>query len=210
MKAHMEQVAGVVVLYQPDQEVWDNVAKTVKCVHHLYIVDNTEGRGSLDERIPWNETQVTYLPLGENRGLATALNVGIQAARADAFEWVLTLDQDSTLDASLLEAYFESLEKVEHRSKIGCVCPQYVIERKSHNTQLQHDRLVYWSMQSACMYRMETLIAVGPFADELFILLTVWCESNSSVEKDFQIRPYFIQTCFSAEFHDSCQNGKHP
>lgn len=169
MITHKEQVAGVVVLYRPDQEVWDNVARTVNCLGHLYLVDNTEKGGGLEDTMPWDATQATYLPLGENRGLATALNIGVQAARADGFEWVLTLDQDSTLDASLLEAYFESLQKADPALKIGCVCPQYVIERKSHNTQLQQDQLVYWSMQSACMYPVDVLAAVGPFADELFI-----------------------------------------
>ena len=70
------KIASVVVLYNPSQENINNISLYKKEVDRIYIVDNTDDN---IKRI--NNTQkLKYIKLGENKGIACALNIGAKKA----------------------------------------------------------------------------------------------------------------------------------
>lgn len=87
-------LAAVVVTYHPTQDMVQRVRIYAEFLCHVIVVDNTE-QAHADA---FNSvSDVTYLPMGTNRGIGDALNVGVDHAAKLGFQSVLLLDQDSVL-----------------------------------------------------------------------------------------------------------------
>ncbi|HEY4246042.1 MAG TPA: glycosyltransferase family 2 protein [Lacunisphaera sp.] len=87
------KIAGVVVTYHPAATVEENLRAMVRECGRVLVVDNgsdPEARRAM-AAIPG----VELLALGENLGLATALNRGAEWAQSEDFKWMVTFDQDS-------------------------------------------------------------------------------------------------------------------
>ena len=89
-------IAAVVVLYRPERGASDNIASYIGQVDRVYAIDNTETPDTAFAASLARYETLEYVPLGDNLGIAAALNAGIERAKAAGYPWVLTLDQDST------------------------------------------------------------------------------------------------------------------
>jgi glycosyltransferase involved in cell wall biosynthesis len=67
---------------------------------------------------------VDYEAAHANRGLAAAYNRSLEIATAHDFDWLLTLDQDTTLPRSFLTALGHGIDQVAAISEIAAVVPQ--------------------------------------------------------------------------------------
>ena len=72
------------------------------------IVDNGSGEDAREmlRRIA-ADSRVSLVLNPANLGVARALNLGVERARASGFAWVLLLDQDSDLDDGMLASLIE-------------------------------------------------------------------------------------------------------
>ncbi|TCK96569.1 glycosyltransferase family 2 protein [Paraburkholderia sp. BL9I2N2] len=99
------RTGAVVVFYNPDAACIER-ANRLAARMHCVVVDNTP-----DVR-PASELglagAIEYLPNGENAGIATAINQGVEALMRGGFEMAIIFDQDSEPPASL----FTELPKV--------------------------------------------------------------------------------------------------
>jgi rhamnosyltransferase len=118
---------SVVVFYRPDEaclERANRLAESGPCV----VVDNTEGDGEphstpLDGRI-------VYLRNGENLGIATAINQGVERLIAMGCAHAMLFDQDSEPSRELLEALPAVLaSELERDPRVALVGPAYVDAR---------------------------------------------------------------------------------
>jgi rhamnosyltransferase len=100
------RAAAVVVLYNPSEDVLANVDSYRGQVHTVIAVDNSEAPNQ-HFVAQLGSRGVTYVPLGGNKGIAAALNEGCRHASALGFDWVLTLDQDSTATPDMVTRLFE-------------------------------------------------------------------------------------------------------
>src|SRR3954467_15747776 len=92
------KIGAVVILYNPGEEVVDNIQSYLPYVEKVYVIDNSEKqREELVSKI-LSLPNVTYLSDGENKGIAVRLNHASIMAIAEGFEWLLTMDQDSYFD----------------------------------------------------------------------------------------------------------------
>lgn len=111
--------AGVVVWYNPTDKEVENIKTYIDFVKSLYVVDNSAGDNFplLDELLRQSD-KIEYIPNHDNLGIATALNKGCQRALDQGYEWILTMDQDSSFDRDKLEQFVESFEskKIEDPS----------------------------------------------------------------------------------------------
>jgi len=107
-------IAGVVVLYNPDPIVIQNIQSYLPFLYVLYVIDNSESPNmNIVEQLRELGEKIKYIALGENRGVAYALNLGATLAIESGADWLLTMDQDSSFEgdsASKLVEYCESLE----------------------------------------------------------------------------------------------------
>lgn len=90
----MPSVAAIVVTYNPDRSVVDNILNYIDEVDSIIAVDNSEKAHSrfvsFAEQRKW-----IYVQNGTNLGIARALNVGMKEAQKRHADYALLMDQDS-------------------------------------------------------------------------------------------------------------------
>ena len=106
-----EKLAATVVLYIKDKqklsELVQNILSYSSFVRKVYIVDNSSfDNGEIAKKIP----NSVYIPNLRNLGIAKALNQGCEKALQDGFEWILTMDQDSSFRAEELNNFLQLCE----------------------------------------------------------------------------------------------------
>ena len=104
------KIAGVVVLYNPDDNVRTNIDSYINELDILYVVDNSPIPNDNNKKI--NCEKIKYISNNGNKGIANALNVGANNALKENCEWLLTMDQDSTFKDNSLSKMKELLKKL--------------------------------------------------------------------------------------------------
>ena len=91
------RVLGIVVAFEPADEVLEHVRVLSGQVERVVVVDNTPpggpnalARGALRANVSW-------IRLGANTGIAHALNVGVEEAEKGGFDWLAAFDQDTEI-----------------------------------------------------------------------------------------------------------------
>lgn len=113
-------IVAVLVWYQPTTHDAELLSCYGEDVSRLIIVDNSEK----DNRsLLANYSFVDYLPLGSNKGIATALNQGFQKAMTYGADWVLTMDQDSQWKHGGLTQFVQEAEQYADFDQVGIFSP---------------------------------------------------------------------------------------
>jgi len=116
-------IDGVVVFYNPNDDVIENIKSYIKDIRKLYIIDNSENKNEeLINKIINQFSNVEYFWLGENKGIAYALNKGAELAIKNGAEWLLTMDQDSKFKENVLRKMINFI-KTNDTSKVGIISP---------------------------------------------------------------------------------------
>ncbi len=164
-------VAAVVVLYHPDAEVPDNIGSYAAGVERLYIVDNSEAVASdVIRAIRQRFGHAHIIGNGANLGIARALNIGAQAALAEGFAWLLTMDQDSRATPGMVTGLVRCAEGYP-QGPLGIVAPYYL--DKNTSASPTDDGRQWYELPSVItsgnLLSLEAYRQAGPFDDKLFI-----------------------------------------
>lgn len=163
----MSKIAGVTVIYNPDNKVIKNICTYVNLLEELFVIDNSE---SIDYDII-NDIKkingVQYIWMKGNQGIASALNCGIYECIEKNYDWVLTMDQDSQFNNNLLAIYRNYLDDKD-TSSIAILSPQYMTPRSDAKYKKGQDEL-YWTMQSANLLNLKVMKKIGFYDEKYFI-----------------------------------------
>ncbi len=85
----------------------------------ILLFDNSPN-AQKPEKIPEN---VRYQAADQNVGLSSAYNKGLSLAVATGYDWLLTLDQDTTLPADFLVHLSEVAATVAHDTSVAAIVP---------------------------------------------------------------------------------------
>lgn len=192
--------ASIIVTYNPDQDKLINLVR--KCavqLEQVVIIDN----GSSTPVGIWLQGvggNVALMVLGDNLGIASAQNIGIERARALGFDYVALFDQDSDPEPDTLPNLINALSGLLMQQKhVACVGPRYVDKRQRNPTPFIRveglslvrtlcdsnadlvpvDHLI----ASGSVIPLKTLDVVGGMKEELFIdyVDLEWCERAKSM-----------------------------
>lgn len=130
----MEQskTVAVLVTYHPSEKTIQLVQAFLKEQQAFLIVDNGSEASSVTVQLQRlvQEAQVNghllaaeWLPLGENKGLAAAQNVGIRRAKSLGAEGVFFFDQDSAIPDGFFQKMVEEYERLSEKERIGILAP---------------------------------------------------------------------------------------
>ena len=115
------ETAGVVLVYHPPEDVFDNVERLLEQVPWVFVVDNSPGESEpVMARLAAHE-RVSVLDQGGNVGVAAGFNAGMRAALADGFDFVWIFDQDSTITERMHEKLQDARRNANVR--VGIVGP---------------------------------------------------------------------------------------
>ena len=159
------KVAGIVTLYNPTEKDISNISSYINDIDKLYIVDNTEGKDNKDS-IPDNK-KIEYIFKNENLGVATAMNIAAEKALKEGYDWLLTMDQDTTFNPGVMDKMKEVIQK-EDTKKVGIVCPWHHTKLKDKKPETEYDD-PHDVMTSGNLVNLEIWKKIGGYKDEFFI-----------------------------------------
>jgi rhamnosyltransferase len=179
-------VCAVLVTYHPDLAVLARqLAALAPQVGHVVLVDNASpGAGVRD--LCAAHPAVLQIALPENRGLATAMNIGIERARAFAdASRVLLMDQDSVPAPGMVAELATALTRLTDTGKVAAVGPRFRDAREPADAPFVRIRFPFnrklrcagdcteircdFLISSGCLIPLAVLDAVGEMDDALFI-----------------------------------------
>jgi rhamnosyltransferase len=124
-----ERVCAIIVTYNCGGKVLPTARSVIPQVDRVLFVDN----GSLDSTGKVLEMirdeapgSVEIVTLGENRGIASALNVGVRRALELGYTWVLTMDHDSEADGRMVENLVRAVHEHREPEKVVVSAPVYI------------------------------------------------------------------------------------
>jgi len=173
------QICAVIVTYHPDDGLPGRVARIAQQVGAVVIVDNHSSDEPLRmlRELCERSATVDLIANGENRGVAAALNQGIQWARARGYAWALTLDQDTIPMDGLVATLGAVYEDARTTKTIAVIGSNYVdgdAECQDVRWRAGDDNARGWIetatvLTSGSAGSLSACEAIGPFRDELFI-----------------------------------------
>ena len=89
------KIDGVLVIYNPQNEMLDNIQRYYPLLSSLFVIDNSITPNHYFVEEVKKLDKVTYLSLEGNKGIAKALKEGLLLAIEDQADYCLTIDQDS-------------------------------------------------------------------------------------------------------------------
>lgn len=116
---NLSKIAAVVIWYNPSPELAVNISRYVDGVGRLFVVDNSLQPNTQCVDLLSQYSNIEYLWLGDNMGIAHALNVGAQIAYEQGYEWLLTMDQDSHFYPLYIEQMFDVLSALPQADQVG-------------------------------------------------------------------------------------------
>ncbi|MBQ7044932.1 MAG: glycosyltransferase family 2 protein [Clostridia bacterium] len=165
------KLAAVVVLYNPNDKIFENIKSYIDYVDTVYAVDNS----SADHSHKLTDEKIVYLPNHENLGIAFALNRGAKQAIADGFEWLLTMDQDSSFSddgVQRMKDFLTCCKQDENGKysyeKIGLITPFHRMITNPHEKLEQIDSPAV-VMTSGNIINLKAYAQIGGFKDWMFI-----------------------------------------
>ena len=110
------QIAGAVILYHPDYQCINNIETYINQIDFLFIIDNSEVQNVhlINELNKFSS--IFYLCNQNNYGIAHALNQAADLAKERGFDFLLTMDQDTTADATLVDIYKSFLSSMDYKN----------------------------------------------------------------------------------------------
>lgn len=182
-------VAAVIVLYFPELSLLRRLLESVvDQVETIIAVDNTPGSSaelhSFFERFPH---PVSYVPLGDNMGIATAQNIGIRKCISERYSYVLLLDQDSCPSPDMVSKLVSAERKLlESGKKVASIGPLFIDEKNGTASKAIRHAWMHvnkiplhaamkepveadYLISSGSLTRASVLAEVGAMRDELFI-----------------------------------------
>lgn len=174
----LKKYCGVVVFYNPEVSVLENINTYINDLEKLYVVDNSnQSNKGLIDKIK-SKHKVTYIHLRENKGLAYALNEGCGIAIEDGFDYCLTMDQDSRFETGSVRIMKDFIE--QSNKEYAIIAPN--VKSIYYDDRLNEEMVAYtilkendsnretnWVMTSGSLMSLRDYSTVNGFDNDLFI-----------------------------------------
>ncbi|WP_256383791.1 glycosyltransferase [Photobacterium toruni] len=156
----------VIVAYNPDVELINkNIKRALdsRYVNKVIVVDNSNSSNNFN----CNNNSFSYIPLFENKGIATAQNIGIKKSLSDKKSAVVILfDQDSIISKLLLEQLYDDYLLCKKRNIIvGAIGPTMI---DSFSNKTEHPKF-FKEIVKKRLLQVDKIIASGQLLDKEFI-----------------------------------------
>ena len=160
-------IAGVVILYHPDiKQLSANINTYASGLKQLYIYDNTENQTpGIEAALHSLHPNIKYHFFNSNEGIAKRLNQAVALATQNQFDYLLTMDQDSSFKPGDFEKYKSLIQKGNfiNVAQFGINCqPNITIPSETPQEALT-------LITSGSILNLSLVKKVGDFNEDLFI-----------------------------------------
>lgn len=192
-------VIATVVLFNPNLALLKRLYKSLyHQVDSIIFSDNSEDNSIKEDVKNWiNQlipSDIIYLDLHKNHGIAYAQNRGIEVAKERGARFVLLLDQDSALPNTMVSDLISVYERLLHTNhKVATVGPSFLDEKSNVLARIiRYDKIgiqkiipdeskdferAHHIISSGSLIPIQVLNEVGMMKESLFIDMvdTEWC-----------------------------------
>jgi rhamnosyltransferase len=162
------KLAGVVILFNPNEDVLQNILTYKNSVKSLYVIDNSEQfNNNLQKLVDRNNGFLYYKHDGINEGISKRLNQAAQKAIDEGYEWLLTMDQDSYFDQETINYYLQEVSNYKYLNEVA----MFGIEHDEKMVSTSGDSFINASLliTSGSIVNLNIYKRIGGFDDNLFI-----------------------------------------
>ena len=164
-------LVACVILYNPKNEVFDNVLTYINYVEGLIVVDNSliKNYFLINKLLNNFPNKLNYIDNKDNLGIATALNIACNKAKELNFDWILTMDQDSSFIN--FEHYIVCLNSIKSYKNIALLSANTTrdaLRKLPKNLTLNYEEKST-VITSASMINLKYFNEFLNFEDKLFI-----------------------------------------
>lgn len=161
-------ILATVITYHPTEECLKNILSYYSYVNEIILVDNTEGDNSifLENLKPF--TKITVIKKNSNLGIGKALNLAVNLALEKEFEFVLTMDQDSSFTEIQIKQYLNCFNKID-QVNFGMVGINYAGNLEDRNQEDCTVTEVTTLITSGSILSTHAFKQIGAFNEDLFI-----------------------------------------
>lgn len=166
----MCNVCAVIVSYNPEICLYNNVKRLSNLVNYIVIVDNRSTEIDSIENLKKINNDIENCEViynNKNEGIANALNKGCKFTVENNYEWVLTLDDDSLVSEDMIINLINAYNEIDDK-KIKIVAPT-IVDFNVQYTKKRAYKFVNTAITSGSLIRTEAFKEVGWFMDEFFI-----------------------------------------
>ena len=180
-------IDGVVVLYNPDKAVVENIKSYQSFLRKLFVIDNSTSYNEEVINKLKEYPNIVYVSLDGNKGIAKALKEGLELSIKDKADFTLTMDQDSIFPSEKLDVVKTYLEKYSS---------EYATIGLNFNSDSKEAKLVeeQFLLTSGNFIKNEDYQKIEGFKEELFIDWVDFdlCEQFYSIGKKLAILMKFL------------------
>ncbi|WP_191905652.1 glycosyltransferase [Microbacterium caowuchunii] len=175
------RVTAIITAYRPTPAVLDVIESLRPQVTSVIVVDDGSGPTSEATLRRAEEHGATVLRMGENSGIAAALNAGIRAATAADADFVVTFDQDSVPGRDFIDSLLDAHDAAVRSGRIpGPVVPEYFADvSQVHHRAADGTLIGRHAIQSGMLLAADVFDTVGVMREDFFIDL---------VDTEFEMR----------------------
>ena len=160
-------IAGVVILYHPDiQQLSDNIQTYLSGLKQLYVYDNSETKTPDIEEVLFKlNPSIQYYYFNANEGIAKRLNQAMDQAAINQYDYLLTMDQDSSFKEGDFEKYKTLIQAsaFDNVAQFGVNCqPDFTFPKEQPEVALT-------LITSGSILNLSLAKKVGSFNETLFI-----------------------------------------
>ncbi len=168
------RICAIIITYNPEKDLKLTIEAVKSQVERIIVIDNGSTQAQIENVRGLRAPGLTIIENPENLGIATALNIGVNQAKAEGFNWVLTLDQDTICEPDMVQKMMDVYRQDTNRDKIAILAAVHFDRQTAHvSKELRNlketavDRRIV--MTSGNLIPMHIFEKLGPFDDDLFI-----------------------------------------
>jgi len=166
-----KDICAIVTTYNPDEEFPVRIARTQSQVQHIVIVDDGATTINISRLVGWfsNCPDIHLIHHELNKGVAAALNTGMNWAIENGFTHALLLDDDSLICLETVNVMLASYKYI-HGSPLTILGTNYGIS-KIFSREDNPGRSVGVSsvITAGTLIPLQVFDLVGPFREDFFI-----------------------------------------
>jgi rhamnosyltransferase len=173
------KVASIMVTYNPEEEVIENVKSIIQSCERLIIIDNGSSPSSIDIlKLLQEESKVTFIYNQKNMGLGHALNQGINyilhSPDLGTIEWIATFDQDSNVGKDYFTKMLASYEAHLEKEEVAIIAPNWTEEKLLNQENSRKEEMIHLEekktvITSGSLVKRNIFTEIGLFEEEFFI-----------------------------------------
>ncbi len=180
------RICAVIVSYNSPEHVMSCIDASARQVDRIIVVDNSFESGTKAAFLKQGYSdKIQFIFNDSNRGLAAALNQGLQYSLQENYEWTLLLDQDSVPAGDMVSEMLRSYENLEDKTKektvmvaplvfdnnFGKLLPSVVTTNLMNRkiTNPDHDCFVHLHITSGSLLKNSALADIGLMNEYYFI-----------------------------------------